>query len=129
MKNTVLNIKKSGFPKVEKVFNVKTIEDLFNSINEVLEINPLAETINVKKCVEISGQVNDWKNKYGFDFYNYDKGIIRFRGYRRWVYFYKSEPVLFDSSCSGTDTKPHTISSRLKEYDTLLFDDCKLINI
>lgn len=123
---TIIDIKKSGFPKVEKTYNVESLTELFEAIDDALKINPLIELIKVRRSEIID--VQKWKNKYGFDFFNYtDKREIKFRGFTKWVYFKNDMPVFFDDSCSGTDTQPHTATFKSLEYDTLEFDRCEKI--
>lgn len=122
---TILDIQKPGFPSVKKIYKVESPTELFEAIEGALNIDPLIEKIKVQPSDRI--HVSEWASKYGFDFSNYFKGEIKFRGFTRWVYFKDKEPVFFDSYCSGTDTKPHTASFRSSIYLTLEFDECKKI--
>ena len=123
---TILNIKKSGFPDIEKIYSVESLTDLFEAIEDGLKINPSIHKINVRQNINID--VAKWMNENGFDFYNYStNGEIRFRGFTKWVYFKNDTPVFFDSACSGTDTPPHTTTFRNSVYVNLKFDYYKKI--
>jgi hypothetical protein len=124
--NTILDIQKSGFPNIEKKYVVETLEELFEAIEDALKINPLIEEIKVKKTDKLN--IQDLIYNHGFDFFYYNSdGKIRFRGFTKWVYFKNDNPVFFDSSCSGTDTQPHTSTFRHQSYTTLDFDRCEKI--
>lgn len=114
---TVLDLQK--IDKNERVYDAKTVEEIFEAIEKELSINNQSEYITLlqplyyKFVWELEGQ-------YGLKVDCFEKKTIRFRGHTMWVYFCKEKPVYFTTASSGTDTPPHIGSYSLKvpvEFD------------
>jgi hypothetical protein len=120
---TILDIapKPKKTQTVDKIYSVKSIYELFGAINDALKINPVIESIQITRNVNIDEVL--FNTNHGLNLFNYtNKGEVKFRGFTRWVYFKNDTPIFFDSACSQTDTPPHTATFKSSVYETLEFD-------
>ena len=122
---TILSIQK--IDTSERVYQVNSIDELFDAIDKEIAQNTNASQIKLESLENLDKFY--LRDALGFDIYQADRKIIKFRGYKVWAYFKNNEPVFFDFACSGINLAPHIVGGRNKIYDTLDFDRFEKITV
>ena len=123
---TVLNLSKPK-TKIEVVYNIDSIDDLFIKIKYIIKNNQKQNYINIQNYNNLN--IKDLIYKYGFNVITYNNMRIQFKGYTRWVYFKNNKAIRFDNSGSGTDTPSHLCGFIDDTYINLDFDRFEKIEI
>jgi hypothetical protein len=114
--------------KEPTIYSLNNIDDIFEAIEDALKINPKCQVIHFKMNDFIHEKRFEIGVKYGFDTFNLSKGILRFRGYTRWVFFKDNVPVYFTEESSGMEEPPYYSKIKNGIYETLEFDRHEKIN-